>query len=638
MANNEKKHWFEQFEKLPELKLPRLRLDNIGHVAELEIGNAGLNPEKIKIHTPAPGEHYPAFSFETVKEVFLHSMENYSDRLCLLCKDSPRDKVFKEYTYRDFGNDVEALGTALLRIYSRENGRIVIIGENQYDWYVSYMAALTGAGIAVPVDKELPENELQQVINRARASVVIYTPSMHIGDRLRSIMDELPTVKAFIEMKSDAPRTGRFVGIKTVIAEGRSALLAGDNTYRSAETPADDFRALFFTSGTTASSKGVMASSRQLAANINAVSAYVKLYPSDRLFSVLPLHHTYESSIGFLVPFANGASIAVNSGLKHIAEELRDSHPTIIISVPLLLESLYSNIMKSIRRSGKEDIVNAMMSITNGLKSLGIDVKRKVFKEIHEGLGGNLRLIVSAAAPIDRKIGKWFSDLGVNFLQGYGLTETSPIAAVTPEYDPRVGSAGKTIAGGIIKVKNPDASGSGELMISTDTLMMGYYEDPEATAEAIETDENGRRWFNSGDLGYIDNDDFVYITGRIKNVIVTQNGKNIYPEELELLLADIPEIRECMVYGKEVDGSKELVVTCRAIPDDDRIKAMHGNVSDKEVYDIIFAKIKEVNRKVTNYKAIKRLELKDGEFIKTSTKKIKRFAEIREGKILDIGK
>jgi long-chain acyl-CoA synthetase len=500
------------------------------------------------------------------------------------------------------------------------------------------MAALTGAGIAVPVDKELPENELQQVINRARASVVIYTPSMHIGDRLRSIMDELPTVKAFIEMKSDAPRTGRFVGIRTVIAEGRSALLAGDNTYRNAETPADDFRALFFTSGTTASSKGVMASSRQLAANINAVSAYVKLYPSDRLFSVLPLHHTYESSIGFLVPFANGASIAVNSGLKHIAEELRDSHPTIIISVPLLLESLYSNIMKSIRRSGKEDIVNAMMSITNGLKSLGIDVKRKVFKEIHEGLGGNLRLIVSAAAPIARKIGKWFSDLGVNFLQGYGLTETSPIAAVTPEYDPRVGSAGKTIAGGIIKVKNPDASGSGELMISTDTLMMGYYEDPEATAEAIETDENGRRWFNSGDLGYIDNDNFIYITGRIKNVIVTQNGKNIYPEELELLLADIPEIKECMVYGKEVDGSKELVVTCRAIPDDDRIKAMHGNVSDKEVYDIIFAKIKEVNRKVTNYKAIKRLELKDGEFIKTSTKKIKRFAEIREGKILDIGK
>ncbi|MBR3297531.1 MAG: AMP-binding protein, partial [Firmicutes bacterium] len=400
MANNEKKHWFEQFEKLPELKLPRLRLDNIGHVAELEIGNAGLNPEKIKIHTPAPGEHYPAFNFETVKEVFLHSMENYGDRLCLLCKDSPRDKVFKEYTYRDFGNDVEALGTALLRIYSRENGRIVIIGENQYDWYVSYMAALTGAGIAVPVDKELPENELQQVINRARASVVIYTPSMHIGDRLRSIMDELPTVKAFIEMKSDAPRTGRFVGIRTVIAEGRSALLAGDNTYRNAETPADDFRALFFTSGTTASSKGVMASSRQLAANINAVSAYVKLYPSDRLFSVLPLHHTYESSIGFLVPFANGASIAVNSGLKHIAEELRDSHPTIIISVPLLLESLYSNIMKSIRRSGKEDIVNAMMSITNGLKSLGIDVKRKVFKEIHDGLGGNLRLIVSAAAPI----------------------------------------------------------------------------------------------------------------------------------------------------------------------------------------------------------------------------------------------
>lgn len=638
MAANEKKHWYERFNKLPGIRLPKLRMENIGRFTELEINYAHLNQTKKISETPKKGGSYPALSYSSVKEIYLHSMEAFGDRVFMLDKDRSKDKNFSEYSYRKFGSDVEALGTALTKIYgaSGSDNRIIIIGENQYDWYLSYMAALLGAGLAVPVDKELPENELEQVINRARATVVIYSPSLHIGDKLRALEEKLPTVHCFMEMRSSEPRRGKNIGLRTVIAEGLQLMLAGERSFMDTAVDPDEFCALFFTSGTTANSKGVMSSSRQLAANVNAVSAYVRIYPTDRLFSLLPLHHTYESSIGFLVPFANGASIAVNSGLKHVGEELQSTHPTIIIAVPLLLEALYGNIIKNIRSSKKEDLVNAMMHITNGLKSMGVDVKRKVFREIHEGLGGGLRLVVSAAAPIDRKIGKWYSDLGIVFLQGYGLTETSPISAVTPEFDPRIGSAGRAIQDAKIVVKNPDPNGNGELYISSPTLMIGYYEDPEATAEVIELDENGRRWFRSGDLGYVDEDDFVYITGRIKNVIVTQNGKNIYPEELELLLSHVEEIAECMVYGKETDNG--LVVTCRAIPDRDRIKAGYGELSDREIYDIILGKIKEMNRRLPGYKAVKRLELKDGDFIKTSTKKIKRFAEVREGAVLDIGK
>ena len=267
---------------------------------------------------------------------------------------------------------------------------------------------------------------------------------------------------------------------------------------------------------------------------------------------------------------------------------------------------------------------------------MGVDIRRRVFKEIYDGLGGNLEYIVSAAAPLDPKIGQWLTDLGIIFLQGYGLTETCPISAVTPEYDTRVGSAGKTIINGEIRVSNPDENGDGELVISTNTLMMGYFEDEAATNDAIEVDENGRRWFYSGDIGHVDEDGFVYITGRIKNVIVTQNGKNIYPEELEQLILENHDFSDCMVYGKEVPGEKELIVTARVIPNYDRLKEVYGDISTEEIYKLLLHDIRDVNKKTTNYKAIKNLEIKDGDYIRTSTKKIKRYREIKEGKILSI--
>ena len=274
-----------------------------------------------------------------------------------------------------------------------------------------------------------------------------------------------------------------------------------------------------------------------------------------------------------------------------------------------------------------------MMQFTNALKSVGIDVKRKVFKEIYDNLGGNLRIIVSAAAPIDKKVGDWVQDLGLIFLQGYGLTETAPIAALTPDYEPAVGSVGRAICQADIKIDSPNENGEGEIFIKSPTLMLGYYEMPEETAKVIDKDG----YFNSGDIGYIDENGFIYLTGRSKNVIVTQNGKNVYPEEIEMLLDRLPEIKESMVYGKAPDTNskkddKELIITAKVIPNYEKIEELYDlDEDDKDkIYDLIWGKIKEVNKKLTSYKAIKSLEIKEGEFEKTSTMKIKRYKEINK--------
>ena len=425
------------------------------------------------------------------------------------------------------------------------------------------------------------------------------------------------------------------VGMKYLIEEGNKLVENGDEYFSNVVIEPDEFKVLLFTSGTTSSAKGVMLSSRNLAENINAVFAYVKLTSEDRFFSVLPLHHTYESSIGFLVPMACGASIAVCQGLKHIVPDLKETNPTVLLAVPLLIENLYRKINANIKKSKKDGLVNSMIHVTNALKVVGVDIKRKVFAEIYENLGGNLKFVVSAAAPIDAKVGKWLEDIGIIFLQGYGLTETAPISALTPEFQPKVGSAGKAIAKAELKIDSPNENGEGEVLIKTPTLMLGYYEDEKATNEAIEIID-GERWFHSGDIGYLDKDGFLYITGRSKNVIVTQNGKNIYPEEIELLLSQVSEIKECMVYGKEDledKTNKELIISVKVIPNTEKLEEEYGkDLTEEQIKDIIWTKIKEVNKKLTSYKAIKNLEIKHDEFEKTTTMKIKRYAEINKNK------
>ena len=610
--------------KLPDFKFPKMKMDNMENIEEMQVNYDQIDKMKDKKNK---NKFYEETHYKDVKEIFKRSIELYKDNVYILERPNHDHKAdFEEFTYERFGNDVINLGTGLMKYLNLTNERIIIIGENTYYWYVSYFSVLCGVGTAVPIDKELPNNEIENVIKRSNAAAVIYSKKKK--DSIDKIKDNLPMVKYFIEMNSSDKVQGRDVGIEHVIEEGKKLTDAGNTEYMDVKIDPEEFKFLIFTSGTTSQAKGVMLNHRNLAENVNAVSKYVKIYEWDRFFSVLPLHHTYESSIGALLPFANGSSIAVCGGLRYIVPDMQDTHPTAMLAVPLLIETLYKKINQTIEKSGKAGLVNSMIHLTNALKSVGIDIKRKVFKEIYDNLGGKIRIIVSAAAPIDKKVGKWVQDIGIEFLQGYGLTETAPIAALTPECDTRIGSVGLPVNCAQIKIHNPNEKGEGEIWIKSRTLMMGYFEDEEATKEVV---HDG--WFNSGDIGYMDKDGYVFVTGRSKNVIVTQNGKNIYPEEIELLLSKIPEIQECMVYGKEVEGEKELIISAKVIPNMEEIEKLHGkDLDDKKIHKIIWEKIKEVNKKLTSYKAVKNLEIKHDEFAKTTTMKIKRYVELQKDK------
>lgn len=610
--------------KMPDFKFPKMKMEGMEDIEEMQINYDQIEKMKDK---KFKNKFYEETHYTDVKEIFKRSIEKYKNNIYILERPEHDHKAkFEEFTYERFGNDVINLGTGLIKHLNLKGERIIIIGENTYYWYVSYFSILCGVGIAVPVDKELPNNEIENVIKRSHASAVIFSKKKK--DAIDKIKDNLPMVKYFIEMNSDANLQGRDIGIEKVIEEGKKITDSGNTEYMDIEIDPEEFKFLIFTSGTTSQAKGVMLCHRNLAENVNAVSKYVKIYESDRFFSVLPLHHTYESSIGALLPFANGSSVTVCGGLRYIVPDMQEAKPTAMLAVPLLVENLYKKINQTIEKSGKAGLVNSMIHVTNALKGVGIDIKRKVFKEIYDNLGGNMRIIVSAAAPIDKKIGRWVQDIGIEFLQGYGLTETAPIAALTPECDPRVGSVGIPVNCAQIKIHNPNENGEGEIWIKSKTLMLGYYEDEEATKEVV---YDG--WFNSGDIGYQDKDGYVYVTGRSKNVIVTQNGKNIYPEEIELLLSKIPEIAECMVYGKEVEGEKELIISVKVIPNKEEIERLHGkDLKEEEIHKIIWNKIKEVNKSLTSYKAIKNLELKHDEFAKTTTMKIKRYVELQKDK------
>ena len=617
--------------KVPKMKFKKMKMDIMEELNKIDYEKLEKKNLKRKRETP----YEDMTHYKTVKEFFLKSIKEYPENECILEKTNHKES-YKTTTYKEFGEDVLGLGTALVNVLNLKDKKVIIIGETQYGWYASYMAMLCGAGIAIPTDRELPVNELENIVKRSNASAIIYSPKKE--DDIKKIKERVPKVEYFIEMKSNKKLEEKDVGLEYLIDLGKAIVKSGDKSFEKIQIDPEEFKILFFTSGTTSNSKGVMLNNRNLAENINAVSAYVKIYPIDRLFSVLPLHHCYESTIGFLLPIACGASIAICEGLRYIVPNLQEAKPTAILTVPLLVESLYKKINEKIVKSKKDKMVNTMISVTNTLKGAGIDIKKRVFKEIYENLGGNLRIIVSAAAPIDKKVGIWLENIGITFLQGYGLTETAPISALTPEYKTCVGSAGKAIVQADIKVKEPNENGEGEIFIKTPTLMIGYYEDEEETKKVI--DEEG--YFNSGDIGYIDEEGYIYITGRSKNVIVTQNGKNIYPEEIEMEEDNnnptpdkVDEIKESMIYGKKPETNskkeeKELIITARVIPDYEKIEEIYGDISkDKEeIYNLIWKKVKEINKQLTSYKAIKALEIKEGEFEKTSTMKIKRYKEL----------
>jgi long-chain acyl-CoA synthetase len=564
---------------------------------------------------------YEIRKINSIKELLDSSAALFSERTAFLMKQKGNENYIP-VTYKQFKADVDALGTSLHDL-GLKGGRVAIISENRYEWAVSYMAVLNGTGIVVPLDKELPRNEIENLLIRSKAEAVIFSAGCR--EHINSISKRVDFIKHYIDMDGQEIGENGFAPLKTLVAKGMERVAEGCGDFINAQIDAEVMSILLFTSATTDKSKAVMLSHRNISENLMAMSAMTNIVPTDIFLSVLPLHHTYENTCGFLCPIYRGAAVAYCEGLRHILKNLQESKATVMLGVPLIFESIYKRIWDQAAK--KPEMLKKLkfgLKLSNLLKKLGIDISRKIFAQIHNNFGGNLRLFISGAAGIDPEVAKGFRSFGINFIQGYGLTECSPIVALNRDVDFKDNAAGLPLPGLDIRIENPGVDGNGEISVSGPNVMLGYYEDPVNTGKVL---KDGR--FYTGDLGYMDNAKFVYITGRKKNVIVTKNGKNIYPEEIETMLGRSPFIKESLVYGKDDEVYGDIVVSATIVPEMEAIQTHFGDrqPTPEEVYDLIHKEVKAVNKSLVIYKYIKDFNLRDEEFAKTTSKKIKRYAE-----------
>ena len=417
---------------------------------------------------------------KTLKDIILKKCEQYASNVAFLEKDKV-SKKFEEITYAKLKEDTMALATALVSKYKLRGQKVAVIGENSYRWYISYLAATTGVGIVVPLDKELPANEIENLLNRSKAGCIIYSSKKE--DVIFEVKKKVSKDVIFINMDKETTDNDS-LALREVIEEGKKYIAEGDTSYVDYEYSENDFKILLFTSGTTAQSKGVMLSHRNVISVLEGAPGLLKVYPKDRFFSVLPMHHIYESIVGSMYPLVNGASVAVCTGLRYVSQELQETNPSIIVGVPLLLEHMYNKISKTIKAQGKEELVKKMTKLTDSLGTVGYKLKKVVFKQIHSALGGRLRTVLVSAAPVPKELVVNFEAFGINVLQGYGLSETAPVVAGTPEKNRVAGTVGFA-SNCEIKLDNTDEKGIGEILVHGDNVMLGYYEDEEATKEAI---------------------------------------------------------------------------------------------------------------------------------------------------------
>lgn len=559
--------------------------------------------------------------FVDLKDMLNKSVEKFGDRPAYVFKTEEVGKL-REITYNDFKNDVDSLGTALINLGLKDK-RIAVIGDNRYEWGVSYLAVSNGTGIVVPLDKALPNNEIESLIIRSEVEAIFYT------NKYDEIINELKNkknteLKYFISMDLKESADG-VISFSKLIEKGKEQLDNGDRKFLDAEINPDEMGIMLFTSGTTSQSKAVMLSHKNIVSNLMDIAATIKVDENDRFLSFLPLHHTFECTVGFLYPISKGSSIAFCEGIRHIADNIKEYDVTVMISVPVLYEGMCKKVMKAIEKQGKLKKVNMGIKISNTLLKIGLDVRNKLFKEIHENLGGKLRLLVAGGAALDPETEKIFNELGITMYQGYGLTETSPVIAAEDDKFRKIGSIGKAFPSLDVKIENENEDGIGELLVKGPTVMLGYYQNEEATKETI--DEAG--WLHTGDLAKIDKDGFIYITGRKKYVIVLKNGKNIYPEELEILINKIAGVSESFVYGKlEDDG--DYKISAKIVYDKDIMKDVYGIEDNQEIKDKLWQEIKSINKTMPTYKYIKDIIVTDEELIKTTTRKIKRHEEMKK--------
>ena len=564
---------------------------------------------------------YDSKTFKNIREILNNSVELYPDNKAFIIKEKKgKDVSYKDITYKEFQNQMNYLGTSLIDLGLKDK-RVAIISKNRYEWALTYFTVMNGVGITVPLDKGLKEEEIISCLVRSKADCIVFEKEfLEIMKNAKNNKDV--KIKEYICM--DDIKEDGFINISDVLKNGEKLLKDGDKKYIDAEIDEEKMATIIFTSGTTSMSKAVMLSHKNIATNINDINFAENILSTDVNMAFLPFHHTFGST-GILVFLANGATNVFCDGLKYIQKNLVEYKVSVFVCVPLLLESMYKKIMSEVEKQGKIKIVKIGTKITKFLLKFGIDIRRKIFKEILDKLGGNIRFVISGASAIDKNVAEGFNNFGILTVQGYGLTETAPVLSAENEKTMRLGSVGIPMYSVDIKIDNPDENGIGEIVAKGPNVMLGYYENEEATNDVIKIDEEGNRWFHTGDLGYIDKDGFIFITGRKKNVIVLKNGKNVFPEEIEALVTNLPYVAENMVYGKPKDD--DLLISVKIVYNEEYVKEKYGEISEEDLKEIIWKDIKEINKKLPTYKYIKNLVITNEPMIKTTTAKVKRFEE-----------
>ena len=557
-----------------------------------------------------------------LKDMLNKTKELYGDKIAYKIRKKDGEKgEYITYTHREVRDMVDALGTALIDM-GLKGKRIAVIGENRFEWEIAYLSVVCGTGIVVPLDKSLPENELKSLIDRSGVTAIFY--SKKYEEELKKIkLLGVGKLKHLISMDLAEHEDGIY-SQKELIEVGKELIKEGNREFIDAKISNKDMNIMLFTSGTTSQSKVVALSHKNICSNLMDIAKVLDVNSNDVFLSILPIHHVFECTVGFLFSLYRGAQTVFCDGIRHIVENLSEYHVSVMACVPAIYERIFKIIRKGIEKQGKLDDVLEKEEL---FRDKTMEERKEVFKEIHDMLGGNIRLFISGAAALDRTIEQKYRLLGINLVQGYGLTETSPIVGVGTNENYRLGSIGKPVPSVRVKLADKDKDGIGELLVKGPNVMLGYFGNDEATKEAI---RNG--WFYTGDLAKIDDEGYIFICGRKKSVIVLKNGKNIFPEEMENLVNRIEGVNESFIFGRPVSDDKDdIKINVKLVIDKEIIKDVYKiEGTDEEIKEVLSSKIKEINKTMPPYKAIRGIIISEEPLIRTTTNKIKRQANLDE--------
>ena len=573
--------------------------------------NKEAKPEIIKTHRRAKTERRYERALDIVD--FCRILERHGDRIAFSYFDKERN--VQDLTYAKLNAKILRIAAGLTEAGLAKK-RIAIIGPSSVEWIASYIAILVTGGVAIPMDRELDIAVISEFLATVDADAIIYADTFN--GKFNNMMKNHKSLSKFIAMDPDESEAAKekVIALAEVIANGKTAVRRG---YRFPRVENCDALAEFlFTSGTTGSSKCVMLSQKNILSVVNAAAESVDFEPDDRIVSVLPLHHTYELAV-MLAALLYGMHVCINDSLTHVLKNFKLFQPTGLVLVPLFIYTMYKKIWAEAKKSGRDKVLKIGIGASRALQAVGVDKRRDIFAEVHASFGGNLKKIICGGAALNPKMIEFFENLGISIYEGFGITECAPLTFVTPYYARKYGSVGPAVpcCQGRIDGEERNEHGyiEGEIQIKGDNVMLGYYNNPEAN-EAAFTDDG---WFRTGDVGYMDDDGYFYITGRLKTVIVLENGKNIFPEEIEEYLGGIEQIAECVVVGRE--SGETVVLTAIVFPD--YTKYPEG-ITEDEVQADLEKSIAQVNKKLPGYKQIKKVVLRNYEFEKTTSKKIKR--------------